>query len=223
MKMTDTNKNHYVPALKYSWLTRFYDPIVAMTTREQVFRKSLLEQARVKPGSQILDLGCGTGTFAVMLKNRYPDTKVTGLDCDPDILFLAQKKAMTAGVDILFDESLSYSTPYAEGAFDSVFSSLFFHHLGSVEKLRTIWEVFRVLKPGGQFHVCDWGRPSSLISKIMFTGVRFLDGFEVTRDNVEGRLPSFISKVGFVGLHDLSHIETMLGTLDLFSAKKPSN
>ena len=157
-----------------------------------------------------------------MLKNRYPDTKVTGLDCDPDALFLAQKKATAAGVDILFDESMSYSTPYTEGAFDTVFSSLFFHHLGSVEKFRTIREVFRVLKPGGQFHICDWGRPSSLISKIMFTGVRLLDGFEVTRDNVEGRLPSFINRVGFVKLHDLSHVETMLGTLDLFSAKKPS-
>ena len=57
MKLIDTNKNHYVPALRYSWLTRFYDPMVAMTTREKVFRKSLLEQARVKSGSQILDLG----------------------------------------------------------------------------------------------------------------------------------------------------------------------
>ena len=221
--MITMKNNHFVPALKYSWLTRFYDPVVAVSTREKVFRGRLLEQAEINPGDQILDLGCGTGTFAVMLKNRYPDTKVTGLDCDPDILFLAQKKAMTAGVDILFDESMSYATPYTEGAFDTVFSSLFFHHLESVEKLRTIREVFRVLKPGGQFHVCDWGRPSNLISKIMFTGVRFLDGFEVTRDNVEGRLPSFFNKVGFVEPHDLSHVETMLGTLDLFSVMKPAN
>ena len=214
---------HYVPALKYSWLTRFYDPVVALSTREKVFRAKLLAQAEIHPGDRILDLGCGTGTFAIMLKTRHPAARVTGLDGDPDILIQAQKKKLSAGVDITFDQSMSYSTPYSEGEFDTVFSSLFFHHLKSVDKLRTIREVYRVLEPGGFFHVCDWGRPSNWVSRVMFLCVQLLDGLEVTRDNIEGRLPSFIKEVGFEEVNQLGRVETVMGTLDFISAKKPRN
>ena len=64
------------------------------------------------------------------------------------------------------------------------------------------------------------GRPSNPISKIASLGVRLLDGFEVIRDNIEGHLPSFMKAVGFVGIGNVSQIETMLGTLDFISAKK---
>ena len=215
--------NHFVPALKYSWLTRFYDPVVAMSTREKVFRGRLLEQAEINPGDRILDLGCGTGTFAVMLKARYPTASVTGLDGDPDILIQAGNKISATGVDVALDESMSYSTPYSGGEFNTVFSSLFFHHLKSVDKVRTIREVYRVLEPGGSFHVCDWGRPSNSVSRVMFLCVQLLDGLEVTRDNIEGRLPSFIKGAGFEEVSQLGHLETVLGTLDFISARKPMN
>ena len=180
-----------------------------------------MEQAEINPGDRILDLGCGTGTFAILLKTLHSDARVTGLDCDPEILIQAQKKKQSARLDITFDESMSYSTPYSEGEFDTVFSSLFFHHLTSVDKLRTIREVYRVLEPGGFFHVCDWGRPSNSVSRVMSLCVQLLDGLEVTRDNIEGRLPSFIKEAGFEELSQLGHLETALGTLDFISARKP--
>ena len=194
-----------------------------MATREKVFRENLLGQAEISAGDRILDLGCGTGTFTVMVKNRYPTARVTGLDGDPDILVLARRKTKAARVDVVLDEGMSFSMPYSTNEFDTVFSSLFFHHLKSEDKLRTMKEVYRVLKPGGKFHICDWGRPSNLFSKMMFLLVRLLDGFEVTRDNIEGRLPSYIESAGFVGLRELGHVKTNLGTLDFMSARKPVN
>jgi len=216
-------KNHYVPALKFSWLTRFYDPVVALATREKVFRENLLERAEIRAGDRILDLGCGTGTFTVMVKSRYPTARVTGLDGDPNILDLARRKTKAARVDVVLDEGMSDSMPYSTDEFDTVFSSLFFHHLRPEEKLRTMKEVYRVLKPGGVFHVCDWGPPSNLFSRVMSLSVRLLDGFEVTRDNFEGRLPAYIERVGFMGLSELGHVETNIGTLDFISANKPMN
>jgi len=221
--MVTMQKNHYVPALKYSWLTRFYDPVVALTSREKVFRENLLKQAEIRTGDRILDLACGTGTFAVMVKSRYPDVKVAGLDVDPRVLALAREKTQKAGVDVLFEAGVSVAMPYDSGVLDIVFSSLFFHHLNTVDKLLTMKDVLRVLKPGGTFHICDWGRPSNLFAKMMFNTVRALDGFSLTHDNAEGRLPFFIEKVGFIDVCTASHVETMLGTLDLITAKKPVN
>jgi hypothetical protein len=61
-------KNQYVPALKYSWLTRFYDPIVALGTREQASKENLLKQAKIKPEDRVLNLVFEIGKGAVIRK-----------------------------------------------------------------------------------------------------------------------------------------------------------
>ena len=214
------DSDNYIPALKYAWLTRFYDQVVDVTTRESTLRQKLLEQADIQPGTQILDLACGTGTFVMMLKERHPEVMVTGLDGDPIILEMARKKVQANGLRVSFDEGMSFALPYEAGEFDVVFCSLFFHHLHRENKRRTMEEVMRVLKPGGAFHVCDWGRPVNFYAKIMFNAVRLLDGFKVTQDNVDGLLKSLIEEAGFCEVSEGGHIGTALGTLDLISAKR---
>jgi ubiquinone/menaquinone biosynthesis C-methylase UbiE len=211
---------NYVSALRFRWLTRFYDPVVAVTTREAMFRRRLLEQASPQAGQGVLDLACGSGTMATLIKRRYPQVSVTGLDADPEILALARAKAQGAGMDIRFDEGLSNALPYGEAEFDVVFSSLFFHHLDSDSKARTLQEVIRVLRPGGTLHACDWGRPSNAALRLSFSFVRILDGFEVTRDNAQGRLPQMMKVAGFTGVAVTSTLNTPLGTLDFIVAEK---
>jgi ubiquinone/menaquinone biosynthesis C-methylase UbiE len=219
--MADARPEHYVPALKYRWLTPYYDRLVSWTTRESLFRQKLLDQANPGENDKVLDLACGTGTMALMIKARHPSTAVAGLDGDPEILALAREKTRKAGLDIEFNEALSSSMPYPSNEFDIVFSSLFFHHLKPAEKARTLTEVIRVLKPGGRFHVCDWGRPANPALRAAFLVVQMLDGFEVTRENVEGRLPVIIQEAGFEKVLLTSNVATMLGTLSMISAKKP--
>jgi len=219
--MVDSRPDHYVPALKYRWLTRYYDKVVSWTTRESVFRQKLLDQANVGENDRVLDLACGTGTMALMIKSRHPGTVVVGLDGDPQILALAREKTRRAGLDIEFSEGLSFSMPYPANEFGIVFSSLFFHHLLPADKSRTMTELHRVLKPGGRLHICDWGRPANLSLRVAFLGVQLLDGFEVTRDNVAGRLPIFLQEAGFNDVCVTGNVPTMLGTLELIHARKP--
>lgn len=215
------DKGQYVPALGYSWLTRFYDPVVALTCRERTFRQRLVELGEVQAGAQVLDLACGTGTFAVMLKKHCPEATVTALDGDPGILQIARAKARDAGVDVQFEEGLSSGMPFVDETFDAVFTSLFFHHLQTDEKLQTMREVRRVLKPGGVFFICDWGPASGSYAKLAFTLVRMLDGFEVTLDNVEGRLPGFLRQAGFDPVRECGVLTTVLGTLHFMAAGIP--
>jgi len=218
--MNDFRSSDYVPALKYRWLTPFYDTVVAVTTREKIFRKKLLEQAHIGENKRVLDLACGTGTMAAMIKSRYPGASVSALDGDPQILALAREKTKKAGLDIDFNEGLSFSMPYPANEFDVVFSSLFFHHLKPADKARTMIEVHRVLKPGAKFHICDWGRPANPALRLAFLAVQFLDGFEVTRDNVKGHLPEIIEQAGFTDVSVTGSVSTMLGTLEFIHAGK---
>jgi ubiquinone/menaquinone biosynthesis C-methylase UbiE len=101
-----------------------------------------------------------------------------------------------------------------------VFSSLFFHHLDADSKTQTLQEVIRVLRPGGTLHVCDWGRPSNSALRLSFNFVRMLDGFAVTRDNAQGRLPQMMKEAGFADVAVISTLGTALGTLDFIVAGK---
>lgn len=54
----------YIPALNFHWLTPFYDPVARWLTPETRFKRRMIEQAGISPGSRVLDVGCGTGTLA---------------------------------------------------------------------------------------------------------------------------------------------------------------
>ena len=47
----------YIPALRFHWLTRLYDPVVRSTTREATFKRRLIDQVAARPGHRILDVG----------------------------------------------------------------------------------------------------------------------------------------------------------------------
>ena len=74
----------YVPALGFDWLTRFYDPLLALTLREKTLKGRLIDQAGIAAGHDVLDVGCGTGTLAILAKTRQPRARVVGLDGDAD-------------------------------------------------------------------------------------------------------------------------------------------
>lgn len=214
--MTETDK--YIPALRFDWLTGVYDPIVRLTTRETAFKTALIKQIKVGTGDRVLDLACGTGTLAVMLKIAHPKASVVGIDGDERILALAKHKADKAGVEIDFDIGLSFQLPYPDESFDSVLSSLFFHHLSRDNKLRTFREVRRILKPNGELHIADWGLPENLLMKLASNGIKLLDGNETTSDNFKGLLASYITQAGFRDVTETTHFNTWFGTIRLQKA-----
>ena len=118
----------YIPALRFNWLTRFYDPLIRATLKEDRFRGLLLDQAAVQPGHKVLDVGCGTGTLLLMLKQREPAAEVFGVDGDPNVLKLAEQKVRDANVAIKLHEGRASEAPFQEQVFDRVVSTLVFHN-----------------------------------------------------------------------------------------------
>ncbi len=215
--------DRYVPALGFRWLTPFYDAVVRLTTRERTFKQALLDQAGLSDGQQVLDLACGTGTLTIWAKQKVSGLQLTGLDGDADVLGRAHAKAQAAGLEIAFDEGFSTSLPYPDNRFDRALSSLFFHHLDRDSKQRTLAQVFRALKPGGELHVADWGRAANPLMRTAYFGIQLLDGFDNTADNVNGLLPEFMRAAGFADVAETRRFATMFGTMSLYRAVKPAH
>jgi len=213
-------EDRYIPPLRYHVLTRFYDTVVRVSTRERTVKRALIEQVNARAGQHVLDLGCGTGTLTVALANRYPSAAITGLDADAEALAIAQGKAHSTGVLMNLTHGRAEALPFAEASFDRVVSSLFFHHLTLQQKAAVLREVQRVLNPGGELHVADWGRPANAVMRGAFFTVQLLDGFETTADSVAGRLPELIAHAGFADVREAESFSTLLGTMRLYWAMK---
>ncbi len=220
-EMEQERGGHYSYALRYAWLTSVYDPVVRWTCRETKFKSDLVRQARLAPGDRVLDLACGTGTLTVMLKKVGPGADITGLDGSEGILDIARRKVAEAGVDVTFTHALSYDMPFEDSTFDRVLSSFFFHHLDTIDKIRTLEEVRRVLVPGGELHIADWGRPPNFLFRLAFGVVQLLDGFRTTRESVAGLLPDYMGDAGFELVLETGRVLTPLGSVSLYSAVKP--
>ena len=211
----------YVPALRYGFLTRFYDFLLSLTFPEKKIKRALIKQCAFEGAEDVLDLGVGTATLSIMIKQSFPCIGITGIDVDKKILELAARKIRIEKVlNIKLMQYDGFEIPFGDGCIDKVVSSLVFHHLSTQTKKVVLSEVHRVLRPGGELHIADFGKSANFYTKLAFAVFRRFDGEENTRVNSKGLLPQFILNAGFRYVKQTVHFNTAFGTVTLLKAKK---
>ena len=210
----DAERN-YIPALGKRWLLPLYDPMPWLL-RADASKRPLIEQAEIKPGMHVLDIGCGTGSLAVAIKKMYLDADVVGIDPDPDALAIAERKARRRRIAIKFDRGFADRMPYADTSFDRVFSSFMFHHLEANEKAATLAEIRRVLKRGGSLHLLDFTRSHGSAEH----GQR-VHRHGPTAERIEGRMTSLMDEAGLVDAVEVARGKNIFGPIAYYRAANP--
>ena len=116
------------------------------------YGKGLLAFVPEKKEQRILDLGCGTGTLTVQLKNFAES--VIGVDSSENMI----KRAQEQYPDLDFAVCDALALPF-ENQFDIVFSNAVFHWIADHNAL--LKNVYKVLKPGGLL-VCEFGAKGNI-------------------------------------------------------------
>jgi ubiquinone/menaquinone biosynthesis C-methylase UbiE len=148
----------------------YYDFAVNLTTLGHALRlrKLTVDNALIKPGDSVLDVGCGTGEVTLLAKTRAKDGKVYGIDPAPEMIAVARKKATRKKLEIDFRVGVIESLPFPDASIDVVTSSLMMHHLPEDLKVRGLAEIYRVLKPGGCLLIADFMRPTGSFLNHLF-------------------------------------------------------
>lgn len=149
-----------------------YDLTVWLFTRgrERAFREQLLRFARLQVGESVLDVGCGTGTMAIVAKGQVgPTGKVYGIDPSPEMITRASRKARKAGVNVMFQNAFAQALPFPEARFDVVMTTVMLHHLPRPARQELAAEMRRVLRPGGRALVIDFGQPATRKKRSLFS------------------------------------------------------
>lgn len=136
-------------AVTYDAVTQYLLP-----PNETWIRQALVNGVKVKP-RRIVDLGCGTGSTTIMLKQAFPNAEVIGLDLSPYMLLRSFHKSQSAGLNIEWQQGNAENTTFTDASFDLVTASLLFHETPSTVTQNILHECFRLLVPGGQVLILD--------------------------------------------------------------------
>jgi ubiquinone/menaquinone biosynthesis C-methylase UbiE len=213
--MDDADRT-YIPAFGKRWLLPLYDPLLWLLGADTA-KRPLIEQAEIKSGFRVLDIGCGTGSMAILIKRMHPEAEVVGIDPDPAALSAAERKAKRAKLSVEFDRGFADHMPYADASFDRVFSSFMFHHLAANEKSATLGEIRRVLKPGGSIHLLDFVRAHGTHSGTAEHG-HLVHRRGAMAERIEGRMTSLMDEAGLVDAREVSRGKIFFGPIAYYRA-----
>lgn len=102
-------------------------------------------------GKDVLEVGCGRGIGTELIFERFGAKTVRSIDLDPSMVRLAKQRLSRFSNSVLKVSVGDVSQIDAQdGSFDAVFDFGIIHHVPDWQK--AITEIFRVLKPGGQFY-----------------------------------------------------------------------
>jgi SAM-dependent methyltransferase len=103
----------------------------------------------------ILELGVGTGRYALALQRAWPQAKVHGVDFGVSELLHAKLIAARAGYEWDLRQAAAESVPYPDASFDMVTAFILLHEVPIPAAKAIIAEAFRVLEPGGELIIGD--------------------------------------------------------------------
>ncbi|MHB9100153.1 MAG: class I SAM-dependent methyltransferase [Sulfuricella sp.] len=178
-----------------NWAAPFYDMYCGAVGLGRRFRGRTLQVAAIRPGEEILDVGCGTGVLTRLACDAAgPAGSALGIDPTRNMIRVAKENAQRLGSRAEFKVAAIEQLPFENTRFDAVLSSLMLHHLPPDLKRQGLREVYRVLKPGGRLIVVDFYRPANPLWWLVAWPSLFMPA---TADNFHGKLPAFFQEAGF--------------------------
>lgn len=144
-------ERRYLPAMGRRRLLPLYDTVTRLAGLPGVHRE-LVERADLRAGLRVLEIGCGPGGLLRLVRRRFPDVDLVGLDPDPAALARARR---ALGPAVRLDRGFADALPYPDASIDRVLSCFMWHHLDPTDRPRALEEIVRVVKPAGQLHLVD--------------------------------------------------------------------
>lgn len=211
-----------MPALGKAGNIERYDAVLALMTREKRWRGELVRLVAPGSGETIVDIGCGTGTLAIALRESELGCTILGVDPDPAVLEIARRKADATGATVQWFEAMGDELDGIEPlqGCDKIVSSLVLHQCPMKVKEAIVRQMWRLLKPGGELFIADYGEQGSLLMRMLFRQVQIIDGFELTEPNARGCVPEILRDAEFRDVEEVRVILTPTGSISLYRARR---
>ncbi|MFF4193985.1 class I SAM-dependent methyltransferase [Nonomuraea sp. NPDC001831] len=211
----------FTPALGRLKFTRLYDPVVALT-RERLWRTLVAMHVAPRPDETIVDVGCGTGSQAMLLHRLQPRARIVGVDPDPETLAQARRKGRASGTAPEWRLGMGDALTglLGPGSADTAVSSLVLHQCPLAMKRAILASMHAVLRPGGKLVIADYGWQRTASMRLAFRVVQLADGVRDTQPNADGVLPALMTDAGFADVREAEVVRTVTGSISVYVAAR---
>lgn len=145
-----------------------YDRLNNIISFEQhkTWRKHVMKEMNVKPGSKALDVCCGTADWSISLSKAVgPNGEVTGVDFSENMLEVGKEKTKDMdNIKLVHGDAMNL--PFEDNEFDYV--TIGFGLRNVPDYLATLKELNRVLKPGGMVVCLETSQPTTPVFKQLY-------------------------------------------------------
>ena len=155
----------------FARIARRYDLINDLQSfgLHRLWKRRVVQLAKIKTGDRALDLCCGTGDISFALARNGAET--TGLDFSPQMLEVAESRRPKANrksqiANLKFFQGDALQLPFPENSFDIVTVGYGLRNLTSWE--RGLDEMSRVARPGARLIVLDFGKPANALWRALY-------------------------------------------------------
>jgi len=169
LKQTPSERAKQVQTM-FSRITRRYDLMNRVMTggRDQSWRRTAARDVQLKPDGRVLDLATGTGDLAFALSERYPTSRVVGMDFSETILREGARKSAARGeTRCAWGVGDALALPFPDATFDGCTSAFLIRNV--VDLPLCLREMKRVVKPGGRVVCMEITHPQTPVFKQFFT------------------------------------------------------
>ena len=159
-KTHDANEQHYeVPPeffnyvlgtnLKYS--CSLFDDVDSLDDAEESMLKLYIDRADIKDGHEVLDLGCGWGSFSLYVAERYPDINITSVSNSSDQIAYIKNEAHKKGLSNIKAFRMDVNNLELNKKYDRIVSIEMFEHLRNYKLILNYLN--HALKPDGKLFI----------------------------------------------------------------------
>lgn len=186
-------ENHAAVVEHYARLAPNYDARWDRYSRATL--DAVLQQIDPRRTDALLDVACGTGRFAEMIRSLKPSLSITGVDLSPAMIEVARKRLPPAPINpgVSWLVGPAESLPVKNDAFDVVTCANAFHLVADPRK--ALAEFHRALKPGGSLILIDWCREYPTILAVLIGSRLF--GRQYRRIQTRSALTRLVESAGF--------------------------
>jgi demethylmenaquinone methyltransferase/2-methoxy-6-polyprenyl-1,4-benzoquinol methylase len=135
--------------------------------------KEKIAKEFVKDGEKVLEIGCGTGTLALMMAAR--GAFVVGFDVSKGMLEVAKEKVRASRAEEsvkLEEKGVAEMDSFEDESFDKIVSTLVFSELSSDEQIYALEESKRILKHEGLLIIGDEVPPRTILRRVIHHLIR---------------------------------------------------
>ena len=228
-RLTGQERATYVQNM-FTRIARRYDLMNRLMTGGQDirWRKLVIQLAKLKQNSRLLDLGTGTGDLAREAVAQFPKAKVIAADFTLEMMRVGQKRG-----PLNFSSADALRLPFNDWSFDAVVSGFLMRNVIDLQK--ALQEQHRVLKKGGRMVILDTTRPKkNLLSPLIWLHMHVLipllgrlltgssDAYRYLPETTEGFVTAenMAARMASVGFKRINYQRLMFGTIAIHWAEK---